>query len=292
MTSRIINVLYYFYQNFIQKFLILSSKPYLSGDSFKKISDHVFDDTNNLKIKDIKQNDILFVKTEYIEKFFKEYLPNIKTHFILLSHNSSLVVEENFLKNLKNKNFKWFASNLNVSTLKDKRIEVLPFGIKNKNNLMGGRINSFIFDIPHHDRKKNRVYSSFNTLKNKDRINVLRISKESKVVDSKNYANHKNYIRNLSTYKFNICPPGKGLDTHRFWESLIVKTIPVVKSSDFIENLRRLSIPMLVLEDWEELCYISEDNLSNLYEKYLPQLNEGDYVKLKFWIDMINQSKI
>ena len=133
MTSKFINFIYYFYLNYIQKFLILSSKPYVSGDSFKKISDHIFDKSEEMKISDIKENDLIFVQTEYLQNFIKEYLPDINTYFILLTHNSSITINENHLKMIGDKEFKWFASNLNVSILKDKRLEVLPFGIKNRN---------------------------------------------------------------------------------------------------------------------------------------------------------------
>ena len=87
-------------------------------------------------------------------------------------------------------------------------------------------------------------------------------------------------------------PFRKGLDTHRFWESLILKTIPVVKRSDFIENLMKFGIPMLIVEEWEELYEINEDDLSIFYKKYAKQLIENDYLKLEFWIDLINQSKV
>lgn len=292
MTSKIVNFFHYYYLKYIQKFLILSSKPYVSGDSFKKISDHVFDAEINFKINDVKQNDLVFVKTEYLEIFFKEYLPYIKNYFILLSHNSSSLVKENHLRMLGDKELKWFASNLNISTLQDKRIEILPYGIKNRNSLVDGRLRIFNFDIPNHDNKKNKIYSSFNILKNEERVKVFRISKESKNIDSKNYANRKNYIRNLSSYKFNLCPPGKGLDTHRFWESLIVNTIPVVKRSNFIENLNRFNIPMLIIEEWEDLYDISENELSTLYNKYAKKLNENDYLKFEFWMNLIDQSKV
>ena len=109
MTSKLVNFLQYFYLKYIQRFLILSSKPYVSGDSFKKISDHVFDAEKNIQIKDVQQNDLVFVKTEYLEIFFDEYLPYIKNYFILLSHNSSSLVVENHLKMLGDKELKWFA---------------------------------------------------------------------------------------------------------------------------------------------------------------------------------------
>lgn len=49
---------------------------------------------------------------------------------------------------------------------------------------------------------------------------------------------------------------------------------------------------MLILENWEELYDISENDLSSLYETYYTQLKENDFVKLEFWQDLINQSKL
>ena len=49
---------------------------------------------------------------------------------------------------------------------------------------------------------------------------------------------------------------------------------------------------MLIVEEWEELYEINEDDLSIFYKKYAKQLIENDYLKLEFWIDLINQSKV
>jgi hypothetical protein len=43
--------------------------------------------------------------------------------------------------------------------------------------------------------------------------------------------NNEDYIRALQTHKFCISPPGRGIDAHRTWESLMVGTIPICLSS-------------------------------------------------------------
>ena len=57
----------------------------------------------------------------------------------------------------------------------------------------------------------------------------------------------EDYIKTLTKYKFCLAPPGRGIDTHRCWEALMVGTIPIVFSSslnDLYENL-----PVIV-DDW------------------------------------------
>lgn len=81
------------------------------------------------------------------------------------------------------------------------------------------------------------------------------------------------YLEELSKCYFSVCTAGNGFDTLRFWESLMVKAIPIVEKNEFIENLQRHypDIPMVVLEHWDEL------------EQKLHELDEGVYNRL--WKD-------
>lgn len=64
----------------------------------------------------------------------------------------------------------------------------------------------------------------------------------------------------LATYKFCICPDGNGLDSHRIWECLYFKVVPVVVENEFIRILKnQYDIPMLVLKDWNDLKIIKLD---------------------------------
>ncbi len=63
------------------------SRPYISGDTLRKFSDHVFDETRSVIPENIKKNDIVFLKTDLKEIYFKNYHKNIKSEYILISHN-------------------------------------------------------------------------------------------------------------------------------------------------------------------------------------------------------------
>lgn len=58
---------------FIEKFPKVfrpSSFPYISGDSFRNFSDHVFDETGSIDPIRVKDNDIIFLKTDLKNIFF------------------------------------------------------------------------------------------------------------------------------------------------------------------------------------------------------------------------------
>jgi hypothetical protein len=55
----------------------------------------------------------------------------------------------------------------------------------------------------------------------------------------------------LQKYKFILCPPGAGEDTHRTWETLYLGCIPIVQSSPLDELYADL--PVAVINNWDEI---------------------------------------
>jgi hypothetical protein len=80
-------------------------------------------------------------------------------------------------------------------------------------------------------------------------------------------------IQRLSEYEFCICPEGNGVDTHRLWEALYVKCIPIVIKSKHIDILQKqLDIPLVILDSWDDfdiskLDYTAYTFSDNYYEK-------------------------
>ena len=91
---------------------------------------------------------------------------------------------------------------------------------------------------------------------------------------------------------FNLCPVGNGFDTHRIWESLLVKTIPIMVDSEFTRNLASLNFPILVLDSWENLNKLNSDDLKSIYIKESEKKQFDEVMKLKYWKKIINSKKI
>jgi hypothetical protein len=67
------------------------------------------------------------------------------------------------------------------------------------------------------------------------------------------------YWRCHDGFAFEICPRGKGLDTFRVWECLVLGTIPIVRRSTLDALFRDEELPVVIVESFEE---VTRDNLA------------------------------
>lgn len=198
--------------------------------------------------------------------------------FILVSHNSDIeIIPSDYIFTILNceKLIKWYGQNI---CFQNTKLYFLPIGIANTmwphGNLSLFYNNYFIDNITKID---NSIYFYFNkntNIKREDCYNSLK----DKLTWLNNIEPTENLIR-LSKYQFCICPEGNGCDTHRLWECLYLRVVPIVIKSEFTNTLMRENIPLLVLESWDSL---NIDNLIyNNYnfndEKFLKILNFTNY---------------
>lgn len=73
------------------------------------------------------------------------------------------------------------------------------------------------------------------------------------------------YSRIATEFAFVLCPRGNGLDTHRFWETLHRQSIPIVKKSSWARYWEELNLPLLIVDDFEDIYALSEEHLSEIY---------------------------
>ncbi len=100
-----------------------------------------------------------------------------------------------------------------------------------------------------------------------------------KNLHNKNFIENKsydpiNYFLEIGKYKFVIAPEGNGIDTHRCWETLYSKGIPIVEDNPIMREKCK-DLPILWTNDYLEL---SEDFLKKKYQEMLEQ--EFDFKSL------------
>ena len=91
---------------------------------------------------------------------------------------------------------------------------------------------------------------------------------------------------NQTEYAFVISPRGVGLDCIRTWEALCFGCIPIVKKCG-IEDLF-IDLPVLIVNEWYE---ITNELLVNTVNKFKNMSFHYEKLKLKYWVDQINQYK-
>ena len=272
-------------------FLRITSTPYVSGDTFRAYADHIFDETRTINPKRIKKGDTVFLKTELKEIFFSEFHRKIPNKYILISHNSDISISKNDLTFIDHNIIHWFAMKLNVEM--NEKISPLPSGLENYRYLSNGIVGNFdkAYKLNQKIEKSNNILCSFNASTNKtEREPLLEIAKTNEKIDIRNFSDNKDYLNNLSTYKYNLCPEGNDFESHRIWETLFFNNYPIVKHNLVNLNFVNLGIPLIMVKSWDSL------NDENIYETLNKNMHNEksdsrQFVHFEFWKNLIESKK-
>ena len=239
--------------------------PFELYPSYKHIDvrDFDFTDFNNeeyIHINNDLTNDLI-PKLKDINMF--EILSEFKNPFTLILHNNDSPFGDDELKYFDIPNCKKIYSQ-NVITY-DNRVIPLPIGLSNSCWEWG---NLDIWDkvLQEDIDKDNFIYFNFEIdggCRDEKRPDCYEsISKQN--IPWQSNKDMYTYVRNLKSYKFNISPQGNGVDCHRTWEALYLKTVPIVDRNITTEHFSKL-FPMVLVDDWKEFNIESVRDTYNDY---------------------------
>ncbi len=211
---------------------------------------------NGFDINNLKDGDIIFVKTDYIHSglFQKQVLPLIKTKFILITGVSSFSVDEgdsSYLSILDNTNLiKWFCTN--PPSDYNEKILWLPIGFEEPER-EGGDVeilnNFYNNQIPWGD-KENKIYIPYHSNTFKDRNTIIsNLSKEDFVVVEPNRLSFNDYLSKMSEYKYVLSLRGAGWDCHRHYESILVGSVPIMEDGPILKSFKNKNLPVIDILD-------------------------------------------
>ncbi len=271
-----------------------SSEPYLSGDTLRKMADHIFDETKTLNPKMVNTNDIVFLKTELKEIYFNHYHKDIKSRYLLISHNSDFSINKEDLQYLDNKIIHWFAMKLNVEM--NENISPIPSGLENSRFMMNGKVSNFNKTLNNDkfnlDSKREKIFCSFNEHTNyEERHPLMKIIQDRKDIDIKKFDRSIDYLSELSKYKYNLCPEGNNFESHRIWESLLFRSTPIVLNNYVNQNFYNLGVPLILINNWDILNDLTMDDLNNM-NKENEKKDYEKFVSFDFWKKLILSKRI
>ncbi len=267
-----------------------SSSPFISGDTLRSESKFIFDETQTFNPLLVKTNDIVFLKTDLKEIYFKIQHPKINNKYILISHNSDMQISHTEKNLIDEKIIHWFGQNLSFKC--DEKFSAIPIGFENRRYLHNGRLKNLKKIEGFKTNKNNKILSSYSSTTNpQTRNNLNEIINELKFINNVRFENYFEYLINLKKHSFILCPEGNGLDTHRIWEALLTKTVPILLKSDFSLNFYNLGMPIHIVNNWSDLEEIDESKINMMYEDFI-NFEYSKFIKKEFWMNLINEKKI
>lgn len=231
---------------------------FITGNKFKLFCHYSYDESGFVKHSEpINETLRIFVKIDYVHSFFrtKQILP-----YILYTHNGDLPVDNSYLQYMDDTNLvRWYGQNIMTHHPK---LSSIPIGLANEiwphgnedifNHVMCKNIN-----------KERLIYANFDiyTNFNERKYCLSELSKNGLQMNDK--LPFEKYLEEVAKSYFVISPNGNGIDCHKTWESLYLKSIPIVTKSVNIEFYKEL--PIIIIDNWSE--FDSKIISYELYEK-------------------------
>jgi hypothetical protein len=240
----------------------------------------------------------IYINTTAIPNFVKNYLPNIKYKFVLVSGDTDATIPDDY----KNETdiilnhpllLKWFAQNSLLIT--DKLIQ-LPIGLDlhtlTKSPVWGPMqtVNDQIKEIENIKSlsidKKNKAYGNFHfnmfAKYGYDRKDAYANINRNVTYYEPYKVSRTDSWKKMIEYKYVISPLGNGLDCHRTWEAIILGCIPIVKKSGLDPMYKGLSV--LIVNDWSDIT-------QELLDNFKPESTNIKKIYLEYWIEQFNMYK-
>lgn len=260
----------------------------LPEDFYRQAGVSRLHDIDSINPEEVKENDIVFIKTDFVHNglFTKEILPKIKNKFTLITGISSYTVD-NFSDEIVENEFVkyWFCTN--PSDIDSDKLIPLPIGFEEKERDGG---NQDVLNNHHNypvlwQKKNSMIYLPYHTPgTNPERDQVIQfLSSLDYVTIEKQKLPFDEYLRKMAEYRYVICLPGAGEDTHRNYEALLSNSMPIMLKRRMKKLYDFYNLPAIFLDNWTEMEWarLQIDAIYDNPEFNLPINTINDFLNVK-----------
>lgn len=183
-----------------------------------------------------------FCKADRLDELFAQHAPD--SEIVLVTHNSDMSVDAMVASTIDSMPIRaWFAANLEFE---DPRLRAIPAGIANPHWPHGDQ--EILGRVLGSAGRKSRLFDvSYSLTTNVDERTRCAEQTGLRPTAPRRY---EEYLHELARSYFCISPRGNGVDCHRTWEALYLRTIPIVTRSILTDQ--HPDLPMIVLDDWSQ----------------------------------------
>lgn len=285
-----------------------SSFPFVSGDTFRAVSDFVFDvammrelDSTRLSLPRPPQvPSIVFVEFNVldverwrllVDGWLKSAADTVSGNVIIATNGDR--APRQLLEDWAEQGNIVFAHN----AFDDYRgVTPIPIGLQNLSHKKSGVLEDYLL---YHDglrqgnhavhERNQLVFASFNVANRPDeRGELARLLEDSPYQLENRRIRPRDFRRRLLTSKFVLSPPGAGPDCHRTWEALLLGAVPVVLRSSLAKSLYQDSA-VYAVDNWQDFLNKDPHELDSIWNKKVSLGAERAYFSP--WFGKINSAR-
>jgi hypothetical protein len=256
---------------------------YIRYNSLPALADHVIDHSvdyykgwgvtvahnKTIGLGQVKRHDTIFVNADLLDQY-AQMLANIPVPYHLLTGNADKLLNDSTVQYILQSNIvSWSGHNFKKY---DDRFLQIPMGFT---ELGEKRPNSFsdYIDLPI-EKIIPLIITPFGDTHN-SRSELHNLYGDG-ILNLKDRISYSHFLTLLSVSKYSCCPRGNALDSHRFVESIVCNSIPIVMTSDLDPLYNEMGA--IIINDWN-VC-------KDINSLPVPELNR-DTVTLEYWHDRI-----
>jgi len=236
---------------------------YINGNKFSDIADFVIDfDHHDLTLNFYKKDAIIFCKTDFLNLLF-DHIKFSKRKYVLITHMSDYPIDKHRFDKSPPSIVKWYAQN---AVHEHPNLVSVPLGLENHTGKSKGKFTNHDWFLKNDGilrarwKEQDTLYCNWNPDTNQEvRKPILEKLKANINIKHESGLSFETYCNNMSYYKFVVCPPGNGADTHRLWEALYLGCYPITLRNRIY---RDYNLPILQVDDWSE---VTSDLVNKFY---------------------------
>lgn len=227
------------------------------------------------RLGEMRPGATVFVRSTLLAPFFDRAFPLIRQSFVLVTGGSDPASPGPHRAALEDPRIiRWFGENSDLPA-EHPKFEPVPLGISDPNVPFGNQAAMLRVHarMPAVEDKPLLAHASFHLrISHPARREALAVIRaiEGVVLQQARVAPELLWVRHAG-HAFVISPRGNGLDCHRTWEALLLRSIPIVKRSP-LDPLHE-AFPVVIVDDWREISLSAMGNWRDrLKEGFTPAM--------------------
>ena len=217
-------------------------------------------------IRDVKPYEKIFLNADLIIQYLTP-LTDIKVPFHLITGNTDVQIHPDVIKFILTETKMATWSGHNFPKIDDRFLQI-PMGFT---ELGSQRPNSFTEYVELPEMKIIPLVVTPFSVTHDSRTDLYELSGKG-ILNLADKISYQEFLTILGLSKYSACPRGNALDSHRFVESILMGSVPIVLTSDLDPLYEEMG--GIIIDDWEECKEVIKET---------PEQLNRDVVTLEYW---------